>query len=292
MDSEEPWDSYIDPYAWVAALFMFMTCCGGAILCCHAGYIRRDGTVIIVGRPWNAANNNTNLMTRQQVLDLPEVVFSVDSKGCQDIQDETRSNSVLDDLSEPLLKSIPADSVSSNSNKKKSLSDSSLAQTSTGFEWNSSCSICLDEYELGEKLRVLPCRHMFHTDCILPWLTERQGLCPLCKYQVLPDNDEEANEEANSPGIEMDQVGIFSRPVSPTEEGENLSGNFQDEQIESSNRRTRVMHWLSMSSNRRRNRRRDSHATDTELGEELNTPLLNNQREGDGNGSPTEIMSV
>ena len=47
-----------------------------------------------------------------------------------------------------------------------------------------SCAICLEEFEEGEKLRQLPCQHYFHTDCIVPWLTERQPCCPLCKQDV------------------------------------------------------------------------------------------------------------
>ena len=48
------------------------------------------------------------------------------------------------------------------------------------------CSICIDEFEEGEKIRLLPlCGHAFHTECISPWLTERQGCCPLCKMGVL-----------------------------------------------------------------------------------------------------------
>lgn len=47
-----------------------------------------------------------------------------------------------------------------------------------------SCAICLEEYEQGEKLRQLACGHCFHHDCIKPWLTERSASCPLCKLEV------------------------------------------------------------------------------------------------------------
>lgn len=51
------------------------------------------------------------------------------------------------------------------------------------------CSICIDDFEPGETLILLPrCKHAFHRDCIHPWLLERQGCCPLCKTNVLGDN--------------------------------------------------------------------------------------------------------
>ena len=38
----------------------------------------------------------------------------------------------------------------------------------------------------GEKIRLLPlCGHAYHTECIHPWLTERQGCCPYCKSPVI-----------------------------------------------------------------------------------------------------------
>ena len=47
------------------------------------------------------------------------------------------------------------------------------------------CAVCLDGFESDTEITALPCHHLFHTDCILPWLTERQSKCPLCKFDVL-----------------------------------------------------------------------------------------------------------
>lgn len=61
------------------------------------------------------------------------------------------------------------------------------------------CSICLDDFKTGETLRLLPCGHSFHTDCVLPWLTERQGRCPLCKTPAVDEgNDERRRVDATT----------------------------------------------------------------------------------------------
>jgi len=56
---------------------------------------------------------------------------------------------------------------------------------SLGEEESPCCAICIDEFEHMEKVRVLPCGHKFHEDCLVPWLTERHASCPLCKMDVL-----------------------------------------------------------------------------------------------------------
>ena len=92
------------------------------------------------------------------------------------------------------------------------------------------CAVCLDEFESESEITALPCHHVFHTgmlykrirtlavsliiiqrltlpsfprsttfhsqslDCILPWLTERQSKCPLCKYDVLQHLREQNGE--------------------------------------------------------------------------------------------------
>lgn len=47
-----------------------------------------------------------------------------------------------------------------------------------------SCAVCLDQFHKNQCLRVLPCGHEFHRDCVDRWLLLQQT-CPLCKHNVL-----------------------------------------------------------------------------------------------------------
>eukprot|EP00746_Dinoflagellata_sp_MGD_P014273 gnl/MRDRNA2_/MRDRNA2_131214_c0_seq1.p1 gnl/MRDRNA2_/MRDRNA2_131214_c0~~gnl/MRDRNA2_/MRDRNA2_131214_c0_seq1.p1 ORF type:complete len:563 (+),score=93.04 gnl/MRDRNA2_/MRDRNA2_131214_c0_seq1:63-1751(+) len=46
------------------------------------------------------------------------------------------------------------------------------------------CMVCLCEFEAGEELRRLACRHLFHKDCIDEWLV-RSNVCPVCKQPAV-----------------------------------------------------------------------------------------------------------
>lgn len=41
------------------------------------------------------------------------------------------------------------------------------------------CSICTEDFDIGQDVRVLPCNHQFHPACIDPWLINVSGTCPL-----------------------------------------------------------------------------------------------------------------
>ncbi|CAF1249511.1 unnamed protein product [Adineta steineri] len=60
------------------------------------------------------------------------------------------------------------------------------------------CVICLDDFEEGAKLRILPCDHAYHVKCIDPWLINNRRQCPVCKRYVFP-NQHNSDEESNDP---------------------------------------------------------------------------------------------
>lgn len=41
------------------------------------------------------------------------------------------------------------------------------------------CSVCTEDFIKGQDIRVLPCNHKFHPDCIDPWLLNVSGTCPM-----------------------------------------------------------------------------------------------------------------
>ncbi|CAK0906133.1 unnamed protein product [Prorocentrum cordatum] len=46
------------------------------------------------------------------------------------------------------------------------------------------CSICFEDFRVGEELRVLPCFHKYHRACVDTWFRQHQD-CPVCKHRVL-----------------------------------------------------------------------------------------------------------
>ncbi|KAL4573328.1 hypothetical protein LXL04_020129 [Taraxacum kok-saghyz] len=54
------------------------------------------------------------------------------------------------------------------------------------------CAVCLDDFEPGEIVTLTPCRHMFHENCIVPWVTSN-GQCPVCRF-VINDRSKEREE--------------------------------------------------------------------------------------------------
>ncbi|WJX91179.1 RING-type E3 ubiquitin transferase [Trifolium repens] len=105
-----------------------------------------------------------------------------------------------------------------------------LYKTIIGLKVNPfDCAVCLCEFELEDKLRLLPkCSHAFHMECIDTWLLSH-STCPLCRANLLHDFNTSTNcsplvlvlESGSDSSREIDQereaeIGIGSNVVGRT----------------------------------------------------------------------------
>lgn len=63
------------------------------------------------------------------------------------------------------------------------------------------CAICKDVLASGTEVNQLPCLHLYHPSCILPWLTARNS-CPICRYE-LPTDDKDYEEQKQNINVEV-----------------------------------------------------------------------------------------
>ncbi|KAL4568492.1 hypothetical protein LXL04_024105 [Taraxacum kok-saghyz] len=84
------------------------------------------------------------------------------------------------------------------------------------------CAICLTDFSgsAGEA-KELPCRHRYHSDCIMKWLGIH-GSCPVCRYEMPLDEEEKRRRDDDAGEWWRVMITVTSRtPV--TEAGQNSS---------------------------------------------------------------------
>lgn len=51
----------------------------------------------------------------------------------------------------------------------------------TNTSMNDICSVCQENFNNDEIVKILPCNHYFHKDCIEQWLSNYHHKCPICR---------------------------------------------------------------------------------------------------------------
>ena len=95
----------------------------------------------------------------------------------QQISEYILSNDVeREDSGVPPIITILKDSIIRDEGTKKKIE-----------EMNQSCTICLENMNSINDLTMLPCQHIYHSQCINNWIlnTDYNDECPLCKVQLI-----------------------------------------------------------------------------------------------------------
>jgi len=71
------------------------------------------------------------------------------------------------------------------------------------------CCKLSDDYEEGDRLRILPCRHAYHTKCIDVWLTKNRRVCPICKRKVYAIGERRRQRRRRSADSSTDSMSSF-----------------------------------------------------------------------------------
>ena len=57
------------------------------------------------------------------------------------------------------------------------------------FGGENTCSVCKEDFSVGNKMMDLPCNHYFHEECLMPWLNQHDS-CPICRFELKTDDDD------------------------------------------------------------------------------------------------------
>lgn len=82
--------------------------------------------------------------------------------------------------------SCPPSPSSRNSSSTASSDDQQEGSPAASQEEGSQheCCICLEVMPVGEQVRILPCMHVFHHECINGWFQQKKYTCPMCKLDL------------------------------------------------------------------------------------------------------------
>ncbi|WCJ28782.1 RING/U-box superfamily protein [Euphorbia peplus] len=122
------------------------------------------------------------------------------------------------------------------------------------------CSVCLDDFEIGTEAKQMPCKHKFHSGCLLPWL-ELHSSCPVCRFQLPAEESKSDSERSRNP----------ARREPDHEHNQNTSNHNNNNDLSSTTTNTATTSGNS-SSNNNSNHGRGNEAGETE------------RRGGNGNG--------
>ncbi len=77
----------------------------------------------------------------------------------------------------------PASKEAINKLKKFKMSEKYCKKNDKGVLEQPTCCICISDIKKNEETLLLPCGHMFHSECVVNWLNQN-NTCPVCRFEL------------------------------------------------------------------------------------------------------------
>ncbi|GFP99314.1 E3 ubiquitin-protein ligase rnf181 [Phtheirospermum japonicum] len=89
-----------------------------------------------------------------------------------------------------------------------------------GFDLMEACPICMGGPTVGAPVSILPCRHAFHSHCVIRWFMERES-CPLCRHEIVLEKvkDLASCYKCDTPPQPNNGIGSFGPSSQPMNDG-------------------------------------------------------------------------
>ena len=133
---------------------------------------------------------------------------------------------------------------------------------------NKNCIICLIDLNVGDRVIILPCFHMFHKECINDWF-KKDKTCPLCKLEIKVD-EKDVNNVIPEKKEEHTEVAI--------ERNNNI-----EEQRSEHRQKKKEMFRVNYSNNReegnkKKKKNKQQNTTNHQLSQNMHTSLFSHKR--------------
>ncbi|XP_022906180.1 E3 ubiquitin-protein ligase Iruka-like isoform X2 [Onthophagus taurus] len=86
------------------------------------------------------------------------------------------------------------------------------------------CSVCWEDFQFQEKVRQLPCQHVYHEPCIRPWL-ELHGTCPICRQNLVTGEQQNSQDDSQTNPASLALQQLFQVVQQSSGSNSNLSSS-------------------------------------------------------------------